>query len=229
MALSRDEVLQGAIRLVNDKGLDALTMRNLAHALGVQAGAIYWHFANKQELYDAIGDQIMVGVLEPPLTGPWDQQLAEISRRIASSFLRMRDGALLATRGLRPGPNALGVSEKMLAIVRDAGFSVDKSLWASAALGYYVLGWVTDIQATEAAMGRGLGSVLEQFVKELDREKYPRLAELGPQGIEQLTSTREFQTRFEFGLEVILDGLRAARRRGPRKPKAKPKPKRRRR
>jgi len=226
MPLSRDEVLQGSIRLVNEHGLDALTMRRLADTLGVQAGAIYWHFADKQALYDAMGDSILTGLLEPPLTGGWDAQLTEICRRIATSFLRMRDGALLATRGLRPGPNALAVSEKMLAVARDAGFSGEHSIWATAALGYYVLGWVTDLQATEAAMARGLRSVLQSFAKNIDREKYPNLAELGEGGLEQLTSTRDFSARFEYGLEVIIDGLRAVRRRSPEKqsPK-KPKPK----
>lgn len=232
MPLSRDEVLQGAIRLVNEHGLEALTMRRLADALGVQAGAIYWHFADKQELYDAMGDEIMVGLLEPPLTGAWDVQLAEICRRIADNFLKMRDGAVLATRGLRPGPNGLGVSEKMLAIARDAGFSREHAIWATAALGYYVLGWVTDLQATEAAMARGLRSVLQSFAKNIDADKYPNLAELGEEGLEHLTSTREFDARFEYGLQVIMNGLRAARRRSPRKKRptkrANPKPRRRR-
>ena len=221
MPLSRDEVLQGAIRLVNDHGLEALTMRRLADQLGVQAGAIYWHFANKQELYDAMGDSIMAGMLDQPLTGTWDKQLAEISRRIAASFLRVRDGAFLATKGLRPGPNALALSEKMLAVARDAGFSAETSMWATSVLGYYVLGWVTDVQATEAAMARGLRSVLREFARRIDREKYPHLAEIGESGIEQLTSTPEFNARFEYGLEVILSGLRAALRHGARARRAK--------
>jgi TetR/AcrR family tetracycline transcriptional repressor len=235
MPLSRDEVLQGAIRLVNEHGLEALTMRRLAEALGVQAGAIYWHFADKQELYDAMGDSIMAGMLEPPLTGGWEAQLAEICRRIADNFLKMRDGAMLATRGLRPGPNALAVSEKMLAVAREAGFSREHAIWATAALGYYVLGWVTDLQATEAAMARGLRSVLKSFAKNIDRDKYPNLAELGEGGLEHLTSTREFSARFEYGLQVIIDGLRAVRRRAPEKKSPKkptkptpPKPRRRR-
>jgi hypothetical protein len=133
--------------------------------------------------------------------------------------MRLRDGAILATRGLVPGPHALAVSERMLAMMRDAGFSKDESLWSTAALGYYVLGWVTDIQATESAKARGLRAVLKQFQKALDATKYPRLAELGDLGLEQMTSTREFQRRFEFGLEVILSGLRTTLRRPTRRRK----------
>ncbi len=228
MPLSRDEVVEGAIRLVNAEGLEALTMRRLADELDVRAGAIYWHFANKQEIYDAMVEAMMAGLVEPPLTGSWDEQLAEICKRIARNFLRQREGALLATRALKPGPNGLAASEKMLAVARDAGFSRDEAVWATSALGYYTLGWVTDIQATEAAKARGLRSVLKQFQKTIDVAKYPRLAELGDSGLEQMTSSREFQRRFEFGLEIILSGLRSSLRRPPARKRAPPKPRRRR-
>ena len=224
MPLDRDDVLEGAIRLINDEGLGALTMRRLADALDVQAGAIYWHFANKQALYDAMGDSIMAGIVEPELVGAWDVQIAEICRRIATSFLRVRDGATVATLALRPGPNGLAVSEKMLAIAAEAGFSPEESIWATSALGYYVLGWVTDIQATEAAKQRGLHAVLREFRKTIDRQKYPHLADLGDSGLEQLTSSREFKSRFDFGLEVILTGLRATLRKSGRARKRVSKP-----
>lgn len=230
MPLSRDEVLQGALRLLNKEGLEALTMRRLAQALGVQAGAIYWHFANKQELYDAMVDQLMAGLLTPPLAGRWDRQLGEISRRIAAALAGVRDGAVLVTQGLRPGPNALAASDKMLAIAREGGFSRDAAIWATSVLGYYVLGYVTDMQATEAARARGLQAVMRDYEKLLDRERYPQLAELGGAAIETLTTQREFHTRFEFGLEVILGGLRTALRaeRRGRRAKSGARPRRRR-
>ena len=123
----------------------------------------------------------------------------------------------------------------MLAIAHDAGFSKEEGIWATSALGYYVLGWVTDVQATEAAMARGLRGVLKSLKKTMDRTRYPRMAELGDGGLEQLTTTRSFHARFDFGLEVIMNGLRASLRDSKRtrakpkaKAKAKPKPRRRR-
>jgi hypothetical protein len=108
----------------------------------------------------------------------------------------------------------------MLAVMRDAGFSKEVVLWSTSVLGYYVLGWVTDLQATESAKARGLRSALKQIQKTLDTGKYPRLAELGGPGLEQLATGREFQRRFEFGLDVILTGLRATvRRPRARKPR----------
>jgi TetR/AcrR family tetracycline transcriptional repressor len=221
MALSRNEVLDGAMRVLEEVGLEELTMRRLAKALQVQAGAIYWHFANKQDLYDAMSEAMMSGLLEPPPTGPWDQQLAELSRRIATSLARHRDGARLATLALRPGPDGLAVSETMMRIVRDAGFDRDVTVWATSVLGYYILGYVTDVQALQAAKTRGLEAVLRSVEKSIDKKRYPLLHELSAPGIMQMMSVRAFEARFEFGLRVILDGLKATRRRAPKK-KRKP-------
>ena len=130
MPLSRDEVLEGALALLDEVGLDALTMRRLAESLGVQAGAIYWHFTDKQALLDAMIDAMLAGLLEPPLTGAWDAQLAELSRRLAAAMLRRRDGARLATQALRPGPNSLELSEAMMQIAAQ-----ERSLAARDAVG----------------------------------------------------------------------------------------------
>jgi TetR/AcrR family tetracycline transcriptional repressor len=212
MPLRRDEVLQAALRLLDDAGLEALTMRQLAAALDVQAGAIYWHFANKQELIDAMVEALMSGVLVRPTEGRWDEQLAELTRRIAAALAKHRDGAVLVTRALRPGPSGLGVSEKMLAIARAAGFSKETALSATSVLGYYVLGYVTDMQATEAAKARGLRAIMRSFAATLDGQRFPRLSELGEGAFEQMTTAPQFRARFEYGLGVILDGLRAALR-----------------
>ena len=201
MALSHSEVLDGAMRVLDEVGLDGLTMRRLADALGVQAGAIYWHFANKQELHDAMVEAMMVGLLEAPLQGPWDEQLAELARRVTAALSRHRDGARLATLAVRPGPNGLAVSETMLRIVREAGFTKEMTVWATAVLGYYLLGYVTDVQALQAAKARGLESVLRSFKKELDREQYPQLFEISAGGIAQMMSRARAQGAFRVRLE----------------------------
>jgi TetR/AcrR family tetracycline transcriptional repressor len=210
MALSRSDVIGGALRLLDDEGLDALTMRRLAQRLGVRAGAIYWHFADKQDLIDALSEALMDGLLEPAPTGRWDARLAVLARRIMKALTRHRDAARLATLALRPGPNGLALSEALLAIVREAGFSRRDTLWASSVLGYFLLGYATDVQATEAAKRRGLKTVIRSLDKTLDAMRYPRLHELARRdGIAAMMSTREFEARFEFGLQLILSGLRA--------------------
>lgn len=216
MRLDRNDVLDGALALLDAEGLDALSMRRLAQRLGVQASAIYWHFANKQALVDAMTEKMIDGLLEPPLDGEWDQQLGELARRMAAAFLRRRDGARLATEALQPGPNSLQMGEAMLTIVRRAGLPRQRALWAAAVIGYYVLGYVTDLQATETAKTRGLAKVARAMKKGLDRRRYPEIWAMQQRPLEELLSKREAMARFEFGLDVILRGLggrRAKRRR----------------
>jgi TetR/AcrR family tetracycline transcriptional repressor len=212
MPLGRDEVLQGALALLDEVGLDELTMRRLAKTLGVQAGAIYWHFRDKQALLDAMVEAMFAGLLEPPPTGAWDAQLAELSRRMAAAMLRRRDGARLATQALRPGPNSLELSEAMLQILAKSGRTRRATLWAAAVVGYYVLGYVTDLQATEAAKARGLMSVMRSFRKTLDKKRHPQIFGVSDKQIEQMLTGRDAQERFEFGLQVVLRGLKAAGR-----------------
>jgi TetR/AcrR family transcriptional regulator, tetracycline repressor protein len=217
VALSRDEVITGALALLDDVGLDALTMRRLAQALGVHAGAIYWHFSDRQDLEDAMVDAMLAGLLEPPLTGPWDRQVAELCRRLAAALLSRRDGARLAVRALRPGPNSLKLSEALLATLSKGRRSQRATIWAAAVVGYYILGYVTDLQATEAAKVSGLVSIARSVTRRLDRKRYPHLAKIGGRALTELVAGRNAHARFEFGLDVILKGLSAATPR-PRRP-----------
>ena len=209
MALSREDVIDGALTLLDEVGLDELTMRRLAQALDVQAGAIYWHFKNKQALIDAMAESMFVGTLDAPLTGAWDVQIAELSRRMAAAMLRRRDGARLATLALQPGPNGLALSEALFRTVRQRGQSKRATLWAVAVIGYYVLGYVTDVQATEAAKARGLMSVVRSFKKKIDRAQYPEIFGISDQAIQEMMTVRSAKARFEFGLQVIIRGLKA--------------------
>lgn len=214
MKVTRDQVLRGALALLEREGLDALTMRRLARALGVQAGAIYWHFADRQALEDAMVDELMADLLSPPPRGRWEDQLRMLMRRMVQAILARRDGARLAVRALRPGPNALALSDAMLGTLRRSGRSERAVLWAASVLGHYVIGFATDVQATEAAKARGLVAITRALVKQLDRARYPELAAFGPRALEDLVSARDLHARFDFGLDVLIEGFKAAAKRG---------------
>jgi TetR/AcrR family tetracycline transcriptional repressor len=213
--LKRKEVVDGALDLLDRIGLDALTMRRLADELGVRAGAIYWHFKDKQDLEDAMVDEMFGDVLPLPMRGTWQEQISELSRRMSAAMLAHRDGALLTTRALRPGQNGLAVSERMLEILHQAGHGKRATLWAAAVLGYFVVGYATDVQATEAAKARGVVAIARALTKKLDKKEFPRLKAIDGRTIENLMTARDAKGRFEFGLRVVLAGLEAT----PVKPK----------
>ncbi len=218
MPLSRDDVLQGALALLDEVGLDALTMRSLARKLGVQPGAIYWHFKNKQDLLDAMADEFVAGVLDTPLKGRWDEQLAEFARRMADALTRRRDAARVAVLAIVPGPLSLQLAETMLALLADAGLEGLNGLWAATVLGSYVSGYCLDVEAARTAEARGMMSMLQSYKEMVDREQFPVLHGLGEDTVRLLTDPRTMKTRFEFGLRVIIEGLRAMR---PKKKKKK--------
>lgn len=232
MALSRQEVLKGALALLDEVGLDALTMRRLADALDVQAGAIYYHFKDKQELLDAMSDSLLVGVMEPAPAGEWDEVLAEMSRRLVARLTSHRDAARLATSALTPGPHGLAAAEEMMRALRRARLSKNARLWGASVLGYYILGYATDVQATEAAKARGVTAMAASLREQLDAEQHRELLAMteGATTLEQMISPRELKRRFEFGLALILGGLKAqaAKLTAKAKSKRKAKPKRRR-
>lgn len=220
MALSREDVLAGALRLLDEVGIDGLTMRRLADALDVQAGAIYYHFKDKQELLEAMSDALMAGVTDPPPQGEWHEVLAETSRRLVTRLTSHRDAARLATMSLTPGPHGLRAAEAMMRELRRAGLRKDARLWGASVLGYYILGYATDVQSTEAAAARGMAAIAKSLREQLDPDQHRELLAMteGASALEQMMSPRELRRRFEFGLTLILDGLKA-------KAKAKAKPK----
>jgi TetR/AcrR family tetracycline transcriptional repressor len=211
MALSRDEVVQGALALLEKVGLDALTMRRLAEALGVQAGAIYWHFKNKQELVDAMADAMMAGLGTPLPLGTWQEQLAELARRMAAALLKRRDAARLASQALKPGPHSLNNGELMLRIIASSGRSQKAVMWAASVVGYYILGFVTDMQAqADAVQRRGLLRLIRDFKRELSPKAYPELSKFTAKQLTDMVKGKQAQERFEYGLQAILRGISGA-------------------
>lgn len=182
MTLVRVEVVQAALRLLDEVGLEKLSLRKLAKELGIQAPTLYWHFKNKQHLLDEMAATAMAEIEEheaaPEPEAPWDSWLAWMSRRIRHAMLAHRDGALLASAS-RPVDNRWKYVEALLVMLQKAGFTPAGSMWGIGVLTNYVLGATLEEQQAAA---RG------------DKER--------PADI-------DYDRRFEHGLDLILDGMRA--------------------
>ena len=198
--LSREQVAGVALALVDDEGLDALSMRVLAERLGVGTMTLYGYFRNKDELLDAVVDAA-VSDLEPPvLEGDWREQLRAVILYARSGLLR--HPSLVELRVRRPvlRPEALRFSEMSLRILRDAGFGIQEATYAFRLVFTYSLGFaaLSPAEATEADR----------------RAAVTALAALPPDEYPMLTQAREDASRamggedvFEYGLDRILDGL----------------------
>jgi TetR/AcrR family transcriptional regulator, tetracycline repressor protein len=140
VALERDEVVRVALDLLDEVGLDGLSLRKLAAQLGVQAPTLYWHFKNKQDLIDEMAAVMMAAApLEPPTQAVWDEWLSWMARNMHAAMLAHRDGALLHAAA-RPSEGGWDAVETIVAMLRAAGFSKEDGLHGLGVLTDYVLG-----------------------------------------------------------------------------------------
>src|SRR5215475_11102385 len=149
MALDRARVVKAAIDLLDEVGLDGLTLRRLAKVLGVQAPALYWHFKSKQELLDQMIATIASSEapIRPPERGePWDTWLADQARVMHTALDSHRDGALLAAM-TRPQQSQWADIEARIAVLVDAGMTPGEALDAMLAIRNYVSGFTLEQQA----------------------------------------------------------------------------------
>ncbi|MEV0405875.1 TetR/AcrR family transcriptional regulator C-terminal domain-containing protein [Actinoallomurus sp. NPDC050550] len=152
MGQRRTEVLQAAIELLDEVGLDGLTMRLLAGRLGVRASALYRHYPSKQALLDAMVAHLIVPPdgAAPPIEGPWDERLRTVAIGAREVMLAHRDGARLLTGFQQPSDEAVAAFEGLVAALVAAGLSEDGATVAVDAVMAYVNGSTMEEQARKA-------------------------------------------------------------------------------
>jgi AcrR family transcriptional regulator len=120
MTLNRDRIVQSALRLLDEVGLEALSLRRLASDLDVHASALYWHFRNKQELLDEMARAVATPIPaeQMPATGApaWDAWLRLTAQAWRRAMLSHRDGALLLTAA-RPPDDQVADLERLLDVL----------------------------------------------------------------------------------------------------------------
>lgn len=186
--LHKRDVVEAATAILDNYGIADLTMRRLGRELNVSPGALYWHFANKQQLLGAIADRILEPVGDAQ--GDWRDRVAGICGRLRDALLSHTDGAELVSASF-----AAGQSERMTAIVdrlrdaaAEAGVEDAHAELAARTLVYYVLGFTVDEQSRLQWDAAG--------------------AELPD---EQSVLTDDAGERFGFGLALLVDGIAARR------------------
>ena len=148
--LTRPTIVHTALGLLDQVGLDGLTVRRLAAALGVQSPALYWHFRSKQELLDQMADAIIQAAgMGPPHQGEsWQDWLARRARAYRRSLHAHRDGARLVAGAQWLNPATIRTFDRELAAMVDRGFTPVLALRTISTLSYYVTGFVLQEQAS---------------------------------------------------------------------------------
>lgn len=219
--LSRERVLQAAIRLADQGGIESLTMRKLARALGVEAMSLYNHVANKDDLVDGIVDLVVSEIDLPSTAEDWETAIREYAISAHEALLRHPWACSLVmspttTRTMRTA--RLRYMEWLLGQLRGAGFSPELTYHAYHALDGHILGF-TLWQLGHSAGARQIGGEQDfadfagKFLRELRAGDFPYLAEHVEQHLAAFgeDGASESESEFEFGLGLILDGLKRAR------------------
>jgi len=199
--LTRDRVLRTAIKLADAGGIESLSMRKLGKELGVEAMSLYNHVANKEDLLDGLAD-IIVGEIELPSSG--EKWRAAMRRRAISAHRVLAQhpwaNGLLESR-VKPSPTRLRYPDAVLGCLRDAGFSIEMAIHAFFALDSYIYGFVIQEKNLPSGPPDELASIGDSMLRTVPAGEYPHLNEI------VLKNGFDYVREFEFGLDLLLDGL----------------------
>ncbi|MER6024805.1 TetR/AcrR family transcriptional regulator C-terminal domain-containing protein [Streptomyces sp. NPDC001851] len=203
--LDRRRVAGTALRLLNEVGLDGLTLRAIAKELDVKAPALYWHFKDKQALLDEMATEMyrrmLAGVaLDPADT--WQERLLRTNRGLRAALLGYRDGAKVFSGSRFTGTDHAAQLEANLRLFTDAGFTLVQAVHAGRTATAYTIGFVTEEQGVVPLPGeRREGYDVEQRARRM--AGYPLAAEAG-----QLLFDG-YDEQFEEGLALVVAGIGA--------------------
>lgn len=155
MRLNQSEILKQAMGILDDYGLADLSMRRLADSLGVKAGAIYWHYANKQTLLAAISDAILVSVSVSE-GAEWAASLSSWGVGLRSELLRHRDSADVVSSTRAVGLGSIDPAVLPAEILMRAGWSERSAAQTARALVHFILGHVFEEQSRAELLKLGV-------------------------------------------------------------------------
>lgn len=200
MKVDRRRILETALELLNEVGVDALSTRAIADRLGVRQPALYWHFKNKQALLDALNGEILARASDartPRAGETWQDFLRRNARSFRAALLSYRDGARVHA-GTEAAPDDLDHVEAQILHLTTAGFSPGQALQLFVAVSRFVVGCVLEEQASPIT-----GSAQQARLDEAARA-YPALAE----AIADYRRS-DHAGLFERGLDLIVRGAEA--------------------
>jgi len=206
--LSRERVLRAALVLADAGGIDSMSMRKLGEDLGVEAMSLYNHVANKDDMLDGIVDLVFGEMALPSGRGDWKPAMRKRAVSAHEALLRHPWAPSLMQSRTKPGPATLRHHDSVLGRLRTAGFTLVMAAHAVSVIDGYVYGFALQqinipLQSREqvAAVGQ---DILRQMAGE-----YPHLAEMITK--HAMKPGYDYAKEFEFGLDLILDGLERLR------------------
>jgi AcrR family transcriptional regulator len=185
--LHRHDVVAKATQLLDDYGIADLTMRRLARELNVSPGALYWHFADKQELLGAVADRILLPASAAVEDASWSRRVVGLGTALRDALLSSTDGAELVSASFAAGKSVrmTEILTELADAATEGGIDASHADLAARTVLYYVLGFTADEQSR--LQWDAAGALVDG----------------------QSVLTANPNARFAFGLKLLVDGIAA--------------------
>ncbi|GCB45381.1 TetR/AcrR family transcriptional regulator [Streptomyces sp. NL15-2K] len=205
-------IIDTALKLIDEVGIQALTLRMLADALDSGTATLYRHFDGKDELLALVADRILGEARVPPadLDGlSWREAVAAAAETFYDTLRRHPHAVPLLAAQVPVGPNGLRARERLITLLLSHGFPVGLAARTFTAVGHYVIGFAIQQHGPGTPRPEDQAQ-LRDYYQSLDPATYPATTAAA----DELTSV-PLHEEFRFGLDLLLDGLEQARRTAP--------------
>lgn len=202
--ISRQQVLRGALRIVDERGIQGLTMRRLGAELGVDPMAIYHRVPDKAALFDGLVELVLGSVELPPRTGQWEHDLRAVVRAVRAALLAHPHA--IALIGTRPPSTeaAFDVFEAVASLLLDAGFSAEQAADGMDCAARMIIGHtLTEAGRPPGGDVDGGEAEHEGAQRDLPADRYPALRAITSAGV-----THSADRLFEMALDGLISALR---------------------
>jgi AcrR family transcriptional regulator len=198
-------VLHAAVALADESGSESLSMRKLGEAVGVEAMSLYHHVASKDDLLDGMIDVVFGEIALPSDCDDWKRAMRQ--RALSARRVLSRHGWAIRFMESRisPGPATLRHHDAVLGCLRNAGFSIQLAASAFSVLDSYIYGFTLQERSLPFDTVERAVDVAHAMLDRFPVDAYPHLSELITEQV--LRPGYDYGDEFEFGLDLILDGL----------------------
>ncbi|EYF01410.1 TetR/AcrR family transcriptional regulator C-terminal domain-containing protein [Chondromyces apiculatus] len=208
MRIQKDQVVQAALSLLDEAGIEGVTMRKLAQKLNIQAPSLYWHFASKTALLDGMADALITPVARAVKSrARWENVVTAVASELRGALLSRRDGARVFAGTYIVTENVLRVSEAMMGALRKAGAGERTAAWGCFSILHYVIGFTMEEQALDPRSNPEPVDLSKRraHFSTFSPAAYPNVYAVLDDIFEE-----DLDARFLFGLNALLAGLKAS-------------------
>jgi AcrR family transcriptional regulator len=214
--LTRERIVRAAVAIADRQGVENVSMRKVATRLKVEAMSLYHHVANKEELLDGMVDAVFAEVELQKGAPDWRAAMRARAGSLRAALARHPWATPLLDSRTQPGLATLTHHDAVIGCLREAGFSWELTAHAFSLMDSYIYGFTLQEEALPVEPGDDWQEVGQQMAEQLPADQFPALASFVSEHV--LRAGYSHTKEFEYGLELVLDGLE--RRRADISPRA---------